>query len=160
MITRFSSDGYARFWRSLIRFCHMGSGEAMTLVSLLCRANYDAYREYMEEERSCKSSDLDFEEIEAKPYETEIQLYKAMQALQQNIGEDQRTDTLRDAADKLRSLTNDLGEQFWRAYGVEIDDACTVFELCDADLKPDDEPCVCLLDEWLSLVVGDGGPVV
>jgi hypothetical protein len=42
--------------------------------------------------------------------------------------------------------------RFYKSFGMEIDDARTVYSLCVRTLAPDsDEPGLCLLKDWLEL---------
>lgn len=154
MIRRFTVAGYAHLYRSLMRFCRMRSGEASSFVSQLRAANVDSY---------CRAFPLTCVEVPAmddfcfedkRPYFTEVQLYKALQVLEVNICWRGLSRGQKENVRKLRCVIKDIAEQFWKAYGVEIEDECTVYADCASSLEPGGkEPCVCLREHWCM----DGG---
>lgn len=152
MITCFTPAGFSRFTLSLSRFCHMNRMEALVLTNLCARANFDAFRaaapgERRGEIRGITSFSL---WIDGKPYQTEVQLYKAIQTLLCNMegGENAATE----AASHLRALLNDLNEHCWNSYGLDIEDVRTVYTLCKPTLEPETEPACVLLEDWNRLV--------
>lgn len=147
MITCFTSAGFSRFCHSLSRFCGMNRTEALTFTNLCARANFDAFRAAPPDDRTGKPEGLSLSLWnEAKPYQTEVQLYKSMQALLANIGGE--TDVQREAAVRLRALCNDLNEHCWNSYGLDIEDERTVYALCGDTLDTADEPACVLLEDW------------
>lgn len=147
MVICFSPTGFSRFAHSLSRFCGMTHPEALTFANLCARANFDAFRaappdKCMREIKGLSISPWD----EAKPYQTEVQLYKAIQALAANIGGEM--DGEPECAAHLHALLNDLNERCWNSYGLDIEDDRTVYALCESTLEPETEPPVCLLEDW------------
>lgn len=157
MITCFTSAGYIRFARSLIRFCGMKRGDALTLTNLCARANFNAFRTAAPSDRTgeIKGISLDLWDS-TTPYHTEVQLYKAIRALSDNMAGGCDTSELLEAASHLNALTNDLCDRFWASYALDIEDERTVYGLCESTLEPSAEPSVCLLDDWNAL---NGGAV-
>lgn len=152
----FTLPGYVHLYRSLLRFCDIGSREARELIYTLNIANLDSFR-YAYPYRSIKeSSYIDFvnslERLSRRPYRTEVQLHKALAALKRNIIPDALTAEQREAVARLRYLMRSLELPFYKAFGVEINDMLTVYSECEADLVPDEsEPAVCLMQDWIYL---------
>lgn len=153
MIICFTPAGFSRFSHSLSRFCGMNRTEALTFANRCARANFDAFRTAPPDDRAGRPEGLSLSLWdEAKPYQTEVQLYKSMQALLANIGGE--TDVQRETAAHLRALCNDLNEHCWNSYGLDIEDGRTVYALCGDTLEPADEPACVLLKDWNRLRKG------
>lgn len=147
MITCFTPAGFSRLAHSFSRFCGMNRTQALVLTNQCARANFDAFRAAPPDDRTGKPEGLSISLWdEAKPYQTEVQLYKAMQALLANIGGE--TDVQRETAAHLRALCNDINEHCWNSYGLDIEDDLTVYTLCGDTLEPDGEPACVLLEDW------------
>lgn len=147
MITCFQPTGFSRLAHSFSRFCDMNRTQALVLVNRCARANFDAFQAVPPDDRTGKPEGLSLSLWdEAKPYQTEVQLYKSMQALLANISGE--TDVQRETAVHLRALCNDLNEHCWNSYGLDIEDERTVYALCGDTLEPDDEPACVLLEDW------------
>lgn len=147
MITCFTSVGFSRFALSLSRFCDMNRTEALVVANQCARANFDAFRAAPPDNRTGKPEGLSLSLWdESTPYQTEVQLYKSMQALLANIGGE--TDVQRDTAVRLRALCNDLNEHCWNSYGLDIEDERTVYALCGDTLEAADEPACVLQEDW------------
>lgn len=152
----FTLPGYVHLYRSLIRFCRMNRKEAAELVYLLNTANLDSYRYSRSKAKpaECKAyafrKRLDGDE---RPYRTEVQLYKALRSLDRNIRMEALTSEQRDAVHQMRNrLMQTLQYFFHLCYGVDIEDKSTVYRACAPTLIPvNEEPTVCLLDEWRNL---------
>ena len=87
-----------------------------------------------------------------RPYRTEVQLYKALLCLQYSVEQDLMTSAQREALQKLRCIISNIEYRFYKAFGVEIDDDRTVYGECAFSLVPDeDEPSVCLMHDWVYL---------
>lgn len=147
MIICFTPAGFSRFSHSLSRFCGMNRTEALMFANRCARANFDTFRAAPPDDRAGKLEGLSLSLWdEAKPYQTEVQLYKSMQALLANIGGE--TDVQREAASHLRALCNDLNEHCWNSYGLDMEDERTVYALCGDTLEPTNEPACVLLEDW------------
>lgn len=148
MITCFTPAGYSRFSHSLSRFCGMNRSEALTFVNLCARANFDAFRAAPPDRRIGEMRGLSSFSLwnDGSPYHTEVQLYKSVQALLANIGDE--TDVQREVAVKLRALCGNLNDHCWNSYGLDIEDERTVYALCGDTLEPADEPACVLLEDW------------
>ena len=58
----------------------------------------------------------------------------------------------REALQTLRCFISNLEYRFYKAYGMEIEDKCTVYGECTYRLVPrEDEPSVCLMHDWIYL---------
>lgn len=144
MVTCFTPAGFSRFAHSLSRFLGMKCTEAMVLTNQCARANFDAVRA-----SSPKNSNviqgISLWDI-GKPYHTEIQLYKSIQALLENMAiSDEKS--VQDTTAHLRAIMNDLNDRFWNSYGIDIEDELTVYAQCESTLEPASEPFVCLLED-------------
>lgn len=148
----FTPTGFSRFAHSLSRFCGMSRPEALTFANQCAHANFDAFRVALPEERMGEIKGLSLWD-EAKPYQTEVQLFKAIQALLGNIGGE--TDSEQESAAHLRALLNDLNEHCWNSYGLDIEDERTVYALCESTLEPNTEPPVCLVEDWNAVRMND-----
>lgn len=147
MIICFTPTGFSRFAHSLSRFCGMSRPEALTFANQCAHANVDAFRAAPPDERAGEITGLSISLWdEAKPYQSEVQLYKAIQALTANIGGE--TGSEQERTSHLRALLNDLNECCWNSYGLDIEDERTVYALCESTLEPETEPPVCLLEDW------------
>lgn len=148
MITCFTPAGFSRFTLSLCRFCGMKRTEALVLTNLCARSNFDAFRTAAPSERRGEIRGLASFSLwnEGKPYQTEVQFYKAIQTLLINMKGGENADT--EAAAKLRSLLNELNEHCWDSYGLDMEDELTVYALCEPTLEPDTEPACVLLENW------------
>lgn len=147
MVICFTPTGFSRFAHSLSRFCGMTRPEALTFANLCARANFDTFRAAPPDERMGEITGLSLSLWdEAKPYQTEVQLYKAIQALLDNIGGE--TEGEQECISHLRALLNDLNEHCWNSYGLDIEDEHTVYALCESTLEPETEPPVCLVEDW------------
>lgn len=149
MIRTFNAAGYGHLYRSLMRFCSMSSGEASSLVAMIRSANLDSYcRENIGTWVEVPIMN-DFYRGYRRPYFTEVQLYKAMKILEANIAWQGLTSGQKEEIRHLRCIMEDVKEQFWRAYGMELEDGRTVYADCADDLEPGGrEPCVCLREHW------------
>lgn len=152
----FALPGYSHLYRSLLRFCEMGSREARELVYMLNTANLDSFRYVNPYGHMRESSYADFmnslERLRRRPYRTEVQLYKALAALERNIVPDALTAEQGEAVARLRYLMRSLELSFYKAFSVEIDDMLTVYSDCAAGLVPGDlEPAACLMRDWIYL---------
>lgn len=151
MIICFTPAGFSRFTLSLSRFCGMNRNEALVLTNLCARANFDAFRAAAPGERRGEIRGLASFSLwnDGKPYQTEVQLYKAIQALLPNMEGGEHADT--EAAAHLRALQNDLNEHCWNSYGLDMEDERTVYALCEPTLEPEAEPACVLLEDWKRL---------
>lgn len=148
MLTCFTPAGFTHFALSLSRFCDMNRTEALVLTNQCARANFDAFRAAAPGERRGEIWGLASFSLwnDGKPYQTEVQLYKAIQMLLCNMegGENAATE----AAAHLSALWNDLNESCWNSYGLDMEDGRTVYALCEPTLEPEREPACVLLEDW------------
>jgi len=150
-----SLAGYTHLYRSLLRFCHMKTGEAKEFLFTLNTANIDSYLYSHPYARLHESTPFVFcskLDTHLRPYRTEVQLYKSLCALKRGIDREVITATQREGVSRLRCLIGNIEYRFFKTYGFEIDDMRTVFSLCAFSLIPkEDEPTVCLLRDWVYL---------
>jgi hypothetical protein len=148
-------SGYAYLHRSLLRFCSLKTSEAKGLLFTLNTANLDSFSYSHPERKVYESSPSCFFErlvVPCRPYRTEVQLYKAMRVLMRGIDKDALTGEQREATSRLRCLMGNIEYRFFKTYGMEIDDARTVYSLCAWGISPkSDEPAVCLMRDWVLL---------
>ena len=133
-----SIPGYVHLYRSLLRFYDMPENEIREMLYLLNTAN------------------LDFcgwlEEMDCRPYRTEVQLYKALLFLKRSVDRDLIVTSQREALQTLRCILSNIEYRFYKAYGMEIEDKRTVYSDCAYRLVPrEDEPSVCLMHDWIYL---------
>ncbi len=148
----FSIRGYCHLYRSMLRFLPVEPFEAAALVFKLNTANIDtclagnpgrAYRELSESDFVAR-----LRESAAKPYFTEVQLYKSLEAVLDNIRWEDITESQRDAVCRTVSLMRTLESRFEMTHGCEIDGPETVYSRCRFDLMPgDDAPTACMADD-------------
>jgi len=152
----FTIPGYSHLYRSLLRFCDIGSREARELVYMLNTANLDSFRYAYPYGHMRESGYVAFmnslEKLRRRPYRTEVQLHKALAALKRNIIPDALTAEQREAVARLQYLMRSLELSFYKTFGMEIDDILTVYAACEARLVPDEwEPAVCLMRDCMLL---------
>jgi hypothetical protein len=148
----YSIKGYCHLYRSMLRFLPIDPFEAENLVFRLNIANIDTCL--------AKYPDREFKELNSsgfvnrlkqsavKPYFTEVQLYKSIEALLGNIHWEDITEVQRNAVSRMISLMHTLSCRFEMIHGCEIDDPKTVYAHCRFHLIPDDdEPTTCMLDD-------------
>ena len=86
----------------------------------------------------------------ARPYRTEVQLYKSLLALKRSIDRDCIVTSQREALQMLRCVISNLEYRFYKAYNMEFEDKRTVYSECAFRLIPhEDEPSVCLMRDWV-----------
>lgn len=88
----------------------------------------------------------------ARPYRTEVQLYKSLLALKRSIDRDCIVTSQREVLQMLRCVISNLEYRFYKAYNMEFEDKRTVYSECAFRLIPhEDEPSVCLMRDWVYL---------
>lgn len=148
--------GYGHLYRSLLRFSDMQGMELREMLYTLNTANLDCY-EYCHPERSLtESSFANFsvllENLNCRPYRTEVQLYKSLLFLKRSIDRSLITTAQKEALRKLCCIIANIEHRFYKAYGVEIDDKRTVYGECAYQLVPNyNEPCLCLTEDCVCL---------
>jgi len=152
----FSIAGYSHLYRSLLRFCNMSTNEAKSLVYRLNTANLDSARYNTPGIYAAESTPYTFssaiERFECRPYRTEVQLYKSLCALDKNIMHTAITDEQKEALAQLLCIISNVEYRFYKTFGVEIYDELTVYSECAFGLMPrEDEPSVCMMNDWLLL---------
>lgn len=151
-----SIPGYAHLYRSLLRFYEMPENEIKEMLYLLNTANLDCYGCYHPERELIESGPAQFsiwlDKLSCRPYRTEVQLYKALMFLKRSIDRDLIITSQREALQTLRCIISNIEYRFYKAYGMEIEDKRTVYDECAYQLVPrEDEPSVCLMQEWIYL---------
>ena len=151
----FAIPGYVHLYRSLLRFCKLGVDDAQELVYWLNTANLDSYRSAYPDVPLYESTPFHFTkhfESKARPYRTEVQLYKALEALNRSISYDAIISQQREAVQQAKCIMSNLDYDFFKAFGLEIDSPLTVYRHCRNHLIPyEDEPSVCLYQDWVML---------
>lgn len=151
---RFNLKGYAHLYRSLLRFIGMEARETKRLLYLLNTANLDSYR-YRYPDRYVMESDpgLFAKHLDSavRPYHTEVQLYKSLHCLRQNIDMGYIVEEQRQAVRQLMCIMRNLEYRFHKCFGIDIDDKQTIYAECAYDLIPDEdeEPNCCIFLDWL-----------
>ena len=169
--------GYVHLYRSMLRFYDMPSAELKEMLYLLNTANLDSYGFHHPEAHVVESGPVAFcgwlDHRYARPYRTEVQLYKSLLALKRSIDRDcivtvQLYKSLlalkrsidrdcivtsqREALQMLRCVISNLEYRFYKAYNMEFEDKRTVYSECAFRLIPrEDEPSVCLMHDWVYL---------
>lgn len=143
----FTMGGYSFLYSSLMEYHNINEPDAIELLELLCEANiishsqsppFDDYGGICFRRRLLSNP--------RRPYHTEVQFYKAMQALHGSIDTGRVDENQRQALEHLYNIMGEIEYEFLRVYGMEIDDKRTVYEKCVDDLTPRrGEPTVCLL---------------
>ena len=102
-----SIPGYVHLYRSLLRFYDMPENEVREMLYLLNTANLDCYAYYHSEVHVMESGPVAFcgwlEEMDCRPYRTEVQLYKALLYLKRSVDRDLIVTSQREA---LQTLLN------------------------------------------------------
>jgi len=154
--TLFNLRGFAHLYRSLLRFCKMSSYEAKELCFMLNLANIDTHITHCPhcDPRECSARDfyrrLDTEK--ERPYRTEVQLYRSLEALLESIDRSLIPHDEREALERIRAIMENLETTFYKSFGMDIAEKRTIYALCASDLTPKDtEPSVCLRDDWQAL---------
>ena len=123
---------------------------------LLNNANLDSYGFHHPEAHVVESGPVAFcgwlDHRYARPYRTEVQLYKSLLALKRSIDRDCIVTSQREALQMLRCVISNLEYRFYKAYNMEFEDKRTVYSECAFRLIPrEDEPSVCLMHDWVYL---------
>ena len=135
----YSIKGYSRLNKSLIKFCHLKNSESQEQVYLLNTANLDSFRLLNPNITVSELDEISFikklNKSTQMPYNTEIQLYKSMTALSQNILFEALTEEQKEAYAKLIKLM--INVEFWfnKTYGEDIDSKNTTYKDCEYGLE-------------------------
>lgn len=137
--------GYRHMYRSLLRFFPVGKLDALELLYPLYIGNLD----------SCQYEDVPLTMVElttdgfyslaapfARPYYTEVQLYRSMNGLLRNIRYEATIQDTRDAVKQFRTMIDSLECRFENTYDCVITDPKTTYSEC-----------------WSRLIVRDSEPV-
>lgn len=148
--------GYIHLYRSLLRFYDMSESEVKEMLYTLNTANLDCFGYYHPDIRIIECGPATFayrlEKSRDRPYRTEVQLYKALEALKCSVEAPLMTSYQREALQKLKCILSNLEYRFYKAYGMEIFDNRTVYGECAFRLIPKkDEPSVPIMCEWVNL---------
>ena len=151
----FTLTGFSHLYRSMLRFCRMNVHEAKELIYYLNTANLDSLRFSAPGITPTEATPIEFDRFmdrSARPYRTEVQFYKAMEALNRNISREAITAEQRGALLKMRCIMREIESAFYKCFGMDISDRRTVYAACAGQLMPDaNEPSVCLMQDWLTL---------
>jgi len=154
-IRLFSITGYAHLYRSLLRFGKMNINEAKEFIYRLNTANIDTYANAYPDILLFQSSPVTFCQRlsgNERPYRTEVQFYKSLETLKNNINFDVLVSHQREAVQKMNCIMSNLEFSFYKVFDTEIDSAITVYGQCRKHLIPyEDEPSVCMFNEWIYL---------
>lgn len=125
--------GYRHMYRSLLRFCPVSEPEALELLYRLYIGNLD----------SCIYAGIPLTMMEltpdgfcslidpfARPYHTEVQLYRSMNGLLRNIRREATIQDTRGAVRQFRILIESLEQRFEHIYGCAITDPKTTYDEC------------------------------
>jgi len=158
---KFTIPGYSQFYRSLPRFYH-GIDDAYALkftYSLYLAAN-SVYRHKNPGVIVMEYVEQDFYKLilhrKAKPYRTEVQLYRALELLLKSLSCDALKDSQVYLLGELMELMYDSEVRFYKAFDMEITDIRTVHCICANSLVPHrNEPGVCLIQDWWDIAYPD-----
>lgn len=125
--------GYRHMYRSLLRFCPVNEPDALALLYRLYIGNLD----------SCLHAGVPLTMMEltpdgfcslidpfARPYHTEVQLYRSMNGLLRNIRREATIQDTRGAVRQFRILIESLEQRFEHIYGCAITDPKTTYDEC------------------------------
>ena len=105
----------------------MPENEVREMLYLLNTANLDCYEYYHPDRSVIQSGPVAFcgwlETKDCRPYRTEVQLYKSLLFLKRSIDRDLIVSAQREALQTLRCIISNLEYRFYKAYGMEIEDA-------------------------------------
>ena len=159
-IRNFTVPGFARFYRSLLRFNRdMEVDYALRLTYSFYTAVNDAYLYRNPNASIVKYNEYDFYEIlqktGKKPYKTIVQLYRALESLYLGLSSALDALKFKQLSDymTISLMMDDMEIRFHKAFNVEIDDDRTVYSMCARSLIPRrDEPGLCLMQDWTDAV--------
>lgn len=144
----FTLQGYRHLYRSLLRFTDLTPIRAKELIYHLNTANLDSYSLHFPENRRTESKQGTFEKLlgySARPYKTEIQLYKAITAILENVDHYCLTEEQKEAIRCIRAIAHTINHRFSQAFDLDIEDRLTSYRLCSKNLIPRaNEPSTCL----------------
>lgn len=125
--------GYRHMYRSLLRFYPIGKLDALSLLYTLYIGNLD----------SCQYEDVSLTMMElttdgfcsltepfARPYHTEVQLYRSMNSLLRNIRYEATIQDTRDAVKQFRTMIDSLECRFENTYECAITHPKTTYNEC------------------------------
>ena len=149
-----SIPGYIQLYRSLLRFYYGSENDIKEMLYQLNTANLDCFGYYHPDVYLVQSGPALFSQwldnTSYRPYRTEVQLYKALQCLQYSVEQDLMTSAQREALQKLRCIISNIEYRFYKAFGMEIEDSRTIYNVCAFNLVPrEDEPSVPILRDWI-----------
>jgi len=156
-LTNFTMPGFTHFYCSLFRFRHeFRSAEAAGLTYTLYTAIADSCRYKKPDAQIEECGRMEFydnlKKMERRPYRTEVQLYRAAEAILAELIIDALTKIQLMAVLKLSCMMDDMELRFYKAFDMEIDDPRTVYRECVKRLVPrGDEPGVCMMQDWINL---------
>ncbi|MEG1513396.1 MAG: hypothetical protein RSD95_00765 [Clostridia bacterium] len=137
--------GYRHMYRSLLRFYPISKPEALALLYPMYIGNLDTCQyENIPLTMMELTSDGFYSLAEpfARPYHTEIQLYRSMNGLLSNIKHEATVQKTRTTVKQYRNMIDALEDRFENTYDCTITDPQTTYGLC-----------------WNRLIVRDSEPL-
>jgi hypothetical protein len=149
----FTPAAYGYLYYSLIRLYGMHAVDAACLTYMLYTANMDSCTVRFGRSLYPEVDPITFAFIirrNGRSYRTEVQFYKAIQALLKSFNRGCLTSPQNNAVRILKGIERQIERHFFRVYGVDIEDDATVYRLCRAHLVPDknepNRPFVAILE--------------
>ena len=136
----FTPAAYGYLYNSLIRLYGMHAVNAACLTYMLYTANMDSCTVRFGRCFYPEVDPITFAFIirrNGRSYRTEVQFYKAVQALLRSINRGCLTSPQINTVQILKGVERQIERHFCRVYGVDIEDDVTVYRLCRAHLIPD-----------------------
>ena len=121
-----SIPGYVHLYRSLLRFYHSSENEIKEMLYVLNTANLDCFGYYHPEicvvQRGPALFSTWLDNMNYRPYRTEVQLHKALVCLKHSVDREFMTVEQREALQQLCCIISNIEYRFYKAFGVELDD--------------------------------------
>ena len=159
-IKNFTVSGFARFYRSLLRFNRdMSDDYALKLTYGLYASVYDACRLMKPDAGITEHGENDFyakiKQSDKKSYRTIVQFYRAMEVLIYSMPS--KPDILKkcklSGILEISIMMDTIEMDFLDAFDMEIDDERTIYNMCAKSLIPRrDEPGLCIMQDWIDAV--------
>ena len=128
-----SIEGHRHMYRSLMRYFNLDRQGAAKLLYSLYMGNIDTCNYYgvqVPEIELSRDAFYSLAEPYARPYHTELQMYRSMLSLQRNIQREATIQETRIAARCFEQMIDDLMDRFERVYDCEITDPRTRYDEC------------------------------
>lgn len=125
--------GYRHMYRSLLRFFSLPRQEALSLLYALYIGNLDTchYEGVPPQVTELTAEGFcSLVSVYARPYHTEVQMYRSMHALLRSIRYEATIQDTRRAISRFRILAGTLENRFEDTYDCDITDPKTTYALC------------------------------